>query len=155
MVQTVVNSALPQNRKLSKSHIMLLLRPRTLLTDIKRNADLIDALGEGKIYATISIRPYDIDEYVELYTSPLMLRDVLLRSENQRHTAVIENLKRMLKLVGLRDLREFRKANADDNGKIFEDFFLNMEMLRRGFQFSELKVQRVQSFEELYPLAEL
>eukprot|EP01036_Dinobryon_divergens_P029294 gene29294-38367_t len=151
MVQTVVDSALPRSRKLSRSDIILLLRPRTLLTDIETNADLIKALGVGRIYATVSTRPYGIDEYVELYSSPLMLRDVLLRSENQKDTAVIENLKGMLKFMGLRDLREFRKANADDNGKIFEDFFLNMEMLRRGFQFSELKVRRVQSFEELYP----
>ena len=61
----------------------------------------------------------------------------------------------MLKLVGLlRDLREFRKANADDdNGKIFEEFFLNMEMLRRVFRLSksEVVVQRVKSIAEFYP----
>ena len=48
-------------------------------------------------------------------------------------------------------MRKFRKANADDNSKIFKDFFLYMEMLRRVFQLSELEMQRVQSFQKLYP----
>ena len=148
MVQTVVDSALPRNRKLSESDIMLLLRPRTLLTDIETNADLIRALGVGRIYATISDKPY-----VDLFTSSLMLRNALLSWDNVENTNNAEPmiLNEMLKLVGLRDLREFRKANADMNGKIFEDFFLNMEMLRRVFRFSKLEVQRVQSFAEFYP----
>ena len=46
--------------------------------------------------------------------------------KNQKNTAEIENLKALLKLVGLRDLRDFRKANADKNSKkkFFEEFFL-------------------------------
>ena len=149
MVQTVVESALPRCRTLSGSDIMLLLRPRTLLTDIKRNADLIEALGEGRIYATISSDKM----YVDLFTSPLMLRNALLSWDNVEKTNNSESmiLNEMLKLVGLRDLREFGTANADKNGKIFEDFFLNMEMLRRGFRFSKLELQRVQSFAEFYP----
>ena len=141
MVEIVVDSALSKsiNFLLSESEIMLLLRPRTLLTDIKRNADLIEALGEGRIYATISE-----NMYVDLFTSPLMLRGAVLywsKVENTNAKLLIKTLNEMLKLVGLRDLREFRKANADMNGKIFKDFFLNMEMLRRVFKFSKLEVQ--------------
>ena len=90
---------------------------------------------------------------MHLFTSPLMLRNALLSWDNVEKTNNSESmiLNEMLKLVGLRDLREFRTANAVKNGKIFEDFFLNMEMLRRGFRFSKLEVQRVQSFAEFYP----
>ena len=74
IVQTVADSALPRCRTLSESDVMLLLlRPRTLLEDIKTNAGVIEALGEGRIYATIS----DENMYVDLFTSPLMLRGVL------------------------------------------------------------------------------
>ena len=79
MVQTVVESALPRCRKLIESDIMLLLRPRTVLRDIKKNADLIDALGEGRIYATISE-----SNLVDLFTSPLMLRNSLLLVTNEK-----------------------------------------------------------------------
>ena len=66
------------------------------------------SVGRGEVYATISCRPYGIDGYVDLYTSPLiLLRDVQLRLENQKNTTEIENLKALLKLVGLRDLRDF------------------------------------------------
>ena len=60
MVEIVVDSALSEssNFLLTESEIMLLLRPRTLLTDVERNADLIEALGEGRIYATISENMY-------------------------------------------------------------------------------------------------
>ena len=151
MVEIVVDSALPESSSflLSEAEIMLLLRPRTLLTDIESNADLIEALREGRIYATISE-----NMYVDLFTSPLMLRGAVLywsKVENANAKRLIKTLNEMLKLVGLRDLREFRKANADMNGKIFEDFFLNMEMLRRVFKFSNLELERVQSFEDFYP----
>ena len=149
MVQIVVDSALSEsiNFLLSESEIMLLLRPRTLLTDIKRNADLIRAMGVGRIYATIS----ENNMYVDLFTSPLMLRGAVLYWSKVNAKRLIKTLNEMLKLVWLQDLREFRKANADMSGKIFVDFFLNMEMLRRVFKFSKLEVERVKSFEDFYP----
>ena len=88
--------------------VFALSGPRTLLTaDIKRNADLIRALGVGRIYATIS----ENNMYVDLFTSPLMLRGAVLywsKVESTNAKLLFRTLNEMLKLVGFRDLREFR-----------------------------------------------
>ena len=66
MVETVVNSTMAMvDRYLSEAEIMLLLRPRTFISDIIEDSTLIRALGEGKLYATI-IDSFDV---VELFAS--------------------------------------------------------------------------------------
>jgi len=45
-------------------------------------------------------------------------------------------------------LDDFRADNKKQNGKTFENFFLQMEMLRRGFQFSQLSITRVDSLDD-------
>ena len=50
----------------------------------------------------------------------------------------LANLNEMLALAGLRNWKEFRAFNRQQNGKIFETYFLRMEMFRRGFQESQL-----------------
>ena len=68
MVEPVVNSTtalLVVTCYLSEAEIMLLIRPRTLQKDIIKNEDLISALEEGRLYATI-----DSDSnFVELFAS--------------------------------------------------------------------------------------
>ena len=116
---------------------MLLLCPRTLLDDIKHNVYLITALGdEGRIYTTIfRSKQY----FVELFTSPMLLRSSLLNFEKKKNSnPLIKYLIEMLNLAGLRDLDDFRVDNAQHNGKTFENFFLQMEMLRRGFLLTQL-----------------
>jgi hypothetical protein len=59
--------------------------------------------------------------YVDLFTSPLMLRGAVLswsKVENT-NTKLIKTLNEMLNLVELRDLRKFRIAKAQQQGKIF------------------------------------
>jgi hypothetical protein len=60
---------------------------------------------------------------------------VLLRLEKKWNTgnALIKNLKEMLNSAGLRGLDEFRVANAQQNGKTFESFFLQMECFAEAF----------------------
>ena len=58
----------------------------------------------------------------------------------------------MLTLVGLRDGEEFRTVNRQQNGKIFETFFLRMEMFRRVFQHTQLRIKEVDSLlADYYP----
>ena len=136
-LQAVVDASFKQlPRFLSEEDIMLLLRPRTLLTDIKRNVDLIEALGDGRIYTTIFSPKKN---FVELFTSPMLLRSSLLDFEKEGNANVlIKSVNEMLKLAGLRDLDDFRADNKKQNGKTFENFFLQMEMLRRGFLLTQL-----------------
>ena len=150
MFQTVVDSTLAfQSRSLSEPEIMLLLRPRTYIDDIKENAVLRRALEEGKLYATI-FNPAE-KKYVELFTSPMLLRSALIFEAAQKEgNALIDKLNEMLELVGLRDLAEFRTANAQQYGKTFENFYLCMEMLRRGFQKSQLGQRKI-DITDLYP----
>ena len=44
--------------RLSEAQIMLLLRPRTLLSEIKTNTELIEALEKGSLYATVLDNSY-------------------------------------------------------------------------------------------------
>ena len=149
MVRTVVESTMVSQSRLSVPEIMLLVRPQTLMHDIQRNDVLIQALQEGKLYATI-FSPDDT-EVVELFTSSMLLRSsLLLLEKGNNKNALIKNLNEILKLVGLLDLHEFRVANAYHNGKIFENFYLCMEKLRRGFQESELGKERIK-IANLYP----
>ena len=138
---------------LEEEDIMLLLRPRTLLKDIIHNVDLIRAMGDGRIYATI-FSPKD-KQFVELFTSPMLLRRSLLRFEKRENPhSLIKNLNEMLKLAGLRDLDEFRETNAQQNGKTFQNFFFQMEILRRGFKYSELDMKQVDSLEDNFYTAD-
>ena len=82
MVGTVVDSTMAVvNRYLLEAEIMLLLQPRTSISEITKNEDLmIKALGKGRLYATI------IDSnYVELFASPMLLRSSLLRLNQEGH----------------------------------------------------------------------
>jgi hypothetical protein len=63
---------------------------------------------------------------------------------------LLANLNEMLALAGLRNWKEFRALNWQQNGKIFETFFLCMEMLRRGFQESQLDKREIK-IADLYP----
>jgi hypothetical protein len=150
MFQTVVDSTLAfQSRSLSEPEIMLLLRPRTSVDDIKENAVLRRALEEGKLYATI-FNPAE-KKYVELFTSPMLLRSALIFEAAQKEgNALIDKLNELLELVGLRDLAEFRTVNAQQYGKICENFYLCMEMLPRGFQKSQLGQRKI-DITDLYP----
>eukprot|EP01036_Dinobryon_divergens_P022102 gene22102-30337_t len=100
--QIVVESTFSYlDRCVLEEEIMLLLRTRTLLSDVKKNTDLQSAL------------------------------------ENVLPSSVL------LALVGLRDWAEFQAVNRQQNGKIFENFFLRMEMLRRSFQKSQLGKEKI------------
>ena len=137
--QTVVESAVSflGRRLLSEAEIMLLLRPRTLLADVIDNAVLQSALEEGKLYGTVRD-----SNYVELFTSPMLLRSSLLDLQAERNNnELLVILNEMLALVGLRDYwTEFRAVDhrQQNDKKIFATFFLRMEMRRRGFQESQL-----------------
>ena len=148
MVETVVNSTMAMvNRYLSEAEIMLLLRPRTFISDIKNNKDLISALGEGKLYATI----IDSLDVVELFASPLLLRSSLRNLKRQGiQNDLLDIVNKLLALTGLQDLREFRIVNVQQQGKTFEDFFLRIEMLRRGFQCSQLNKAKIRLVPEFY-----
>ena len=79
--QTVVESAYSfLGRRLSEEEIMLLLRTRTLLSDVRKNTDLQSALENGNLYATVC----DTD-YVELCTSPMLLRNSLRQLQAERN----------------------------------------------------------------------
>jgi hypothetical protein len=103
---------------------------------------MIRALGEGKLYATI----IDLLDVVELFASPLLRN--LKRQGIQNDLLDIVN--ELLALTGLQDLREFRKVNVQQQGKTFEDFFLRIEMLRRGFQCSQLNKAKIRLVPEFY-----
>jgi hypothetical protein len=142
----VESTILSLPNRLTEAQIMLLLRPQTLLSEIKRNADLIEALEEGSLYATVLD-----NSYVELFTSPMLLRSSLRKLEAEGNgNVLLANLNEMLALVGLRNWKEFRAFNGQQNGKIFETFFLRMEMFRRGFQESQLGKLQIK-IAALYP----
>jgi hypothetical protein len=147
-VETVVNSTMAMvNRYLSKAEIMLLLRPQTFISDIIEDSTLIRALGEGKLYATI----IDSLDVVELFASPLLLRSSLRNLKKQGiQNDLLDIVNKLLALTGLQDLREFRKVNFEQQGKTFEDFFLRIEMLRRGFQCSQLNKAKIRLVPEFY-----
>ena len=76
----------------------------------------------------------------------MLLRSSLLDFEKEGNANVlIKNVNEMLKLAGLRDLDDFRVDNRKQNGKTFENFFLQMEMLRRGFLLTQLNKDVVYS----------
>ena len=127
-VETVVDSTIAMvDRYLGEVEIILLLRPRTAISEIAKNEDLIKALGEGRLYATI-----DSDsDYVELFASPMLLRGSLLRLKRQEGhgNGLVDIVNELLALAGFQDVREFRIANSQQHGKTFENFFLRVERL--------------------------
>ena len=145
--QTVVESTFSYlDRRVSEEEIMLLLRTRTLLSDVRKNTDLQIALENGNLYATVRD-----NNYVELYTSPMLLRNSLRQLQAEgNNNELLAILNELLALVGLRDWAEFRAVNRQQNGKIFENFFLRMEMLRRSFQESQLGKEKIK-IADLYP----
>ena len=66
----------------------------------------------------------------------MLLRSSLLKLKRMGNkNGLLDIVNELLALTGLQDLREFRIANAQQQrGKTFENFFLRIEMLRRGFQ---------------------
>ena len=142
----VESTILSLPNRLTEAQIMLLLRPQTLLSDVKTNTELIEALEKGSLYATVLD-----NSYVELFTSPMLLRSSLRKLiEEGNRNVLLANLNEMLTLAGLRNWKEFRTFNWQRNGKIFETFFLCMEMLRRGFQESQLDKREIK-IADLYP----
>lgn len=149
VVETVAESTMAlMNYSPLEEDLMLMLHPRTSLKDIIENRSLIDALGEGRLYATIDS---DSDS-VELLASPLMLRNSLLCQEEPGYyyNKLLDVMKELLTLTGLEDLKEFHRADARQLGKTFEQFYLRIEMIRRGFQSSELKNQKILLVPDLY-----